>query len=110
MLLSLIFYIIVTLIIIVLVWNIPSVYDLGSFSKVYDLYAIISKEYKITSPTNIVTKYFPSNNIQTVANITYYIDASTNTINLKINNIDYSFPITTQTTKQIVYPILLGAQ
>lgn len=113
MLLLLVLYGFLTLTIVVLVWMIPSVYDIGSFSRVYDLFELVGNEQNfrsITKPTNIVTRYYPAPNIQTVANVTYQVDSTSNTIKLKVNNIDYTYPLEAVTSKQVIYPILLGAQ
>lgn len=101
-------HIIITAIICIIVLLLPSIYDLGSFSRVYDLYEIVGKEFKITQPQNIVSHYFPAPSLQTTTNITYQVNASSNSINLKIANIDYSFQLESEATKQIIIPILLG--
>lgn len=101
-------YIIITLIITLLVLWLPSIYDLGGFSRVYDLHSMVAKEFPITKPQNIVSHYFPAPFIQTTTNVTYQVDALSNTINLKIANIDYSFQLESELTKQIIIPILLG--
>lgn len=103
-------HIIVCLGIVSLVWMIPSVYDVGSYSRFYNLNAIAAKGYTITTPTNIITSYFPSPNIQVSTNLTYYIDPSSNEIKLNVNNIPYKLPLASSTTTQIVYPLLLLAQ
>lgn len=110
MLSSVLFRCVVVGVIIYLIILIPSVYDLGSFTRVYDLFTLVGKEYSITSPTNIVSNYFPSPTIQTVSNITYKIDASSNIITLYINNVTYTYPLAGAQTMQIVLPILLGSQ
>jgi hypothetical protein len=89
---------------------IPSPYDLGRFSRVYDLFAIVGKEFKITAPQNITTHYFPTPNIRSLTNATYVVDSTNNTINLKINNIDYTYQLENINTKRIIIPILLGEQ
>ena len=110
MLYGLILRVLITLVLIVIVILLPSVYDLGGFSRVYDLHELVGKEFTFTKPVNIISHYFPSPSIQTTANVTYSIDPLANTILLKINNIDYTYQLADSVTKQIVIPILLGAQ
>lgn len=110
MIFRLILHIIVCLVIVSFVWMIPSIYDIGSYSRFYNLNVIAAKGYTITSPTNIITSYFPSPNIQATTNLTYYIDPSTNEIKLNVNNILHNFSLASNITPQIVYPLLLLSQ
>jgi hypothetical protein len=103
----------VTLVIVVIVFLLPSVYDIGSYSKVFDLHEIVARESEFSSLTqqqNIVGYYYPSPNLQILTNISYIVDATTNSINLKINNVDYTFQLEDPQTKKIVIPILLSSQ
>lgn len=101
--------IIITTIIVILVFFLPSVYDISSFVRVYDLFAIVGREFAFTQPQNIVSKYFPSPNLQIQANVTYSVDTTTNNINMKINNINYTLSLDSLNTEKIVIPIILGA-
>ncbi len=92
-----------TILLTILVLSLPSVYELSKFSKVVDITAIVAKEF-ITS-RSIVTQYYPSANVQIVGNVAYSIDALTNTIKFKLNNIEYSYPLT---DRSVILPILLG--
>jgi len=96
-----------TIIVAAIVFLLPTVYDLGSYTNLYDLHTIVGKEYSSTKSTNIITNYFatPSTNFST--NATYSISPETNIITIRINNTSYTFPISASTTPQIVLPILL---
>lgn len=83
----------------------PSIYDLGKFSRVFDYNEIVSREFKITKPTNIITQYYASPNVQILSNATYKIEASTSTFIIKLNNIEYTFPLTERST---ILPLLLS--
>ncbi len=105
---SSILYLSITVLLVAIVFFLPSVYDLGGFSKVYDLYELVGSEFSFSSPRSIVTQYYPSPNLQVLTNVTYSVNASTNKILLKVNNIDYTFSLEDPLTKPIVIPILLG--
>lgn len=86
---------------------IPPVHDTIGYSRIYDLHTLVGDEYTITKPTNIVSKYFPSPNLNLLTNMTYYLETETNTFNLSIQNINYTFLLSDNKTKQIILPILL---